>query len=470
MPFNDDLNLGGGTGEGGKGFVDDAGLTKKEPGWGETLWRSAKTALGPDVGRALGGAVQAIEEINPNTPVTASNRLFQVITDPLRRIGLEEVPDYFGRQADAYSKAHPTLENVSIAAAERALGIKEPFGKRLGGYYSKMAEEMQPQNLKRGSAKAQVSGATRSLTQNVANMAIGFATGNPALALGLMSVQSGATDYLEKRAAGVSPDKAVAAGVINAATEYGTEKLPLGFAMKKGMSYGKRLLKSSASDIPGELLATMIEQGVIDPATVAPNKTGAEFGEDLWDTLIQTALVQVPFAGAGHAGAKYGERRLGGAATTAPEADQAATARAETVTATTLAGVRAGVETGAITKDDVTRMRGKAQAEYGADHPIVKGLLDYEAELAVPPGVTEGMAAVTAVEKPTSPTFTPKRGFPKRATVARGFERRACRAGSPRARRYRRALKGSSRKRTSRTGLKHGVRTSRRREDSAEGR
>jgi hypothetical protein len=84
---------------------------------------------------------------------------------------------------------------------------------------------------------------------------------------------------------------AYGAGVVTAATEYLTEKIPIGILQKPGLSFIKRLAGGVISDIPGELLATATEISLIDEKILGKDRHLTT--EQYVDILKETAAVSV---------------------------------------------------------------------------------------------------------------------------------------------------------------------------------
>jgi hypothetical protein len=85
---------------------------------------------------------------------------------------------------------------------------------------------------------------------------------------------------------------AYGAGVVTAATEYLTEKIPLGILQKPGLSFIKRLVGGVISDVPGELLATATEISLTDKRILGKDRhlTTDQYIEILKDTAAVSVL------------------------------------------------------------------------------------------------------------------------------------------------------------------------------------
>jgi hypothetical protein len=99
---------------------------------------------------------------------------------------------------------------------------------------------------------------------------------------------------------------AYGAGFVQAATEYLTEKIPIGILQKPGLSFIKRLAGGVISDIPGELIATATELSLIDKQILGKDRhlSTDEYVQILKDTAAVSAIATVGLTGGAQIGHK----------------------------------------------------------------------------------------------------------------------------------------------------------------------
>jgi hypothetical protein len=280
-----------------------------EPSVAHTVGASGASIV-PAAIKGIGGVLQATEELSPKGMATGGTSLLSMaIGKPLELAGIPQVKKGIDFITETMESSKHPLSDVSIAKTiEQKLGMEKTLGSHVSQAGKALDEVIRPEGLEQGSWKAQLYGGASSAADNLSKIAVAIYKKKPQLVLPIMAIQSGATDYAEKREAGMTPGVALGAGVLNAATEYVTEKIPLGFLMDKKSGLAKRILGSIASEIPGELIATTVEQGLIDTSTTNPNKTWEEFKTDLVDTAIQTAIATPLLAGGSHSVIKWAEK------------------------------------------------------------------------------------------------------------------------------------------------------------------
>ena len=101
--------------------------------------------------------------------------------------------------------------------------------------------------------------------------------------LPLMAAESGAEKTAQSLDEGYSMPKSLAAGAAQAATEYLTEKIPVGILQKPGMAFINRLSQGLVSDIGGELVATATEMFAIDEKILGKKYTVDQYKQALLD-------------------------------------------------------------------------------------------------------------------------------------------------------------------------------------------
>lgn len=104
-----------------------------------------------------------------------------------------------------------------------------------------------------------------------------------------LSAGAGLDKTATERRAGTPVLNAYGAGIVTAATEYITEKIPLGQLQKIGNKFFRRLVTGAISDIGGEMLATAIELSVVDKRILGKDHHLTQ--EQYWDILKETAAV-----------------------------------------------------------------------------------------------------------------------------------------------------------------------------------
>ncbi len=111
-----------------------------------------------------------------------------------------------------------------------------------------------------GIASGGVQSGIQSLTQNV--LALPVAVMNPAAGLAMMSGFAGGQSYSDAREKGLTTNQALLYAASQAAIEAATEKNPLGKlldSVKEGTLFFKSLVQSMAAEIPGEQVATVLQ-------------------------------------------------------------------------------------------------------------------------------------------------------------------------------------------------------------------
>ncbi|MEN6468047.1 MAG: hypothetical protein ABFD45_03725, partial [Smithella sp.] len=293
-----------------RGATSSVDPSANEPSWLKTIGSSLASVV-PAAVKGAGGIAQALEETSAKSLASGTVRAAgMLIGKPLEYAGIPSVKESIDNTADLMDSSENPILNASVKSLTGSSVGKDLFQKG-----NALQEGWMPEGLERGSAKAQVYGGVSSFANNfgliLSALAASAVTKSPrpmAAILPVMAAQSGGTDYGEKRQAGMSESTSLGAGMLNAATEYVTEKIPLGILLDKKLSLGKRLMGEILTEIPGELAATTIEQGLIDTSTVNPNKTLGEFLQDLKDTAIQTAIATPLLAGSSHAMLKWAEK------------------------------------------------------------------------------------------------------------------------------------------------------------------
>jgi hypothetical protein len=168
----------------------------------------------------------------------------------------------------------------------------------------------------------------QSMVSSLLTLPAAVASGNPELALAPMAATTGGQAYGEARDKGVAVGQSLAFGASQAAIEYATEKLPVSWLLKDlkaGAGFGKVIAHQMASEIPGEQVATAM-QDLNEWATLNPEKPFVDYLKARPDAAVQT-LVATIVGTAGQSGAiKLADVVLNAAQRKADEANQSAQA------------------------------------------------------------------------------------------------------------------------------------------------
>jgi hypothetical protein len=129
-------------------------------------------------------------------------------------------------------------------------------------------------------------------------LAAAVATRNPNVALGGMVAPMLPDEYGKFRQRGGSPLESLAGAAGSTATEYITEKLPMGFLVKQfgRAGAGQFLTGILAREVPGEQVATIV-QDAIDTAVANPDKTWGDYLAERPGAAYQTLLATLTQSG-----------------------------------------------------------------------------------------------------------------------------------------------------------------------------
>lgn len=139
----------------------------------------------------------------------------------------------------------------------------------------------------------------QSLGNNAAPLIAGMMTGNPGFSLGPMTASVGGQSFGEAADAGLPFDKAATYGTGQGLIEYVTEKIPVTWFLKDlkaNASFAKMLAHNLVSDIPGEQVATIL-QDLNQWATLNPDKPFSEYLAERPDAAYQTLVATLTQAG-----------------------------------------------------------------------------------------------------------------------------------------------------------------------------
>lgn len=273
---------------------------KEEAPWSEIL-----TSLPENVWDAFamgaGGAVQAIEEMSPASLASSVPASVGFLMKPIdmaaeamgygpdKSLGDKSLSEKMFDYSKQIEQGAPDWAKTSIREGEKALGMAEGLGEAAYGEWSEEAKRDRP-DLNPGSLKSNVMGILQNVALNAPGMAAAAVTKKPMVALAPMGLQSGGQQYgdIRKEAPDLPVGEALAGGALSGATEILTEKIPLDELIKPEYSFGKRILMQMALDVPGEEVATVIQEGVISKATTNPGMTWGQFVQSMEDTAIQS--------------------------------------------------------------------------------------------------------------------------------------------------------------------------------------
>lgn len=222
-----------------------------------------------------------------------------------------------GRGGRALASAAPSMAGgfygLGQAALETVAPILDPLsgtvlpGNPLRGVAAEMAQQRGIQEryatslLPKGGGNVEsgVYSGLQSIAQNIPALALGVATGNPGLALGLMTAPVGGSAYGQARDKGVSPTGAAIFGASQAAIEFATERIPMGRLlgdMKVGTPFYKMLARNIAAEVPGEQVATVL-QDLNEWAVLNPEKPFSAYVAERPGAAVQTLVATIVGAG-----------------------------------------------------------------------------------------------------------------------------------------------------------------------------
>lgn len=142
-------------------------------------------------------------------------------------------------------------------------------------------------------------GGVESLTANALSLPMAFLPGGQPAALTMMSANTGGNAYQDARNKGLTPGQAVPFATSQAVIEYATEKLPLTRLLsdvKAGTPFFKTLARNVAAEIPGEQVATVL-QDLNEWAALNPDKPFREYLAERPSAAAQTLISTIVSAG-----------------------------------------------------------------------------------------------------------------------------------------------------------------------------
>jgi GNAT superfamily N-acetyltransferase len=136
--------------------------------------------------------------------------------------------------------------------------------------------------------------------QSAGQTAAALLTRDPRNVLGLLSGVQGGASYGQARDRGVAPGQAAAYGASQAAIEYATEMIPVSRFLtdfKAGTPFASMLARQIAAEIPGEQVATML-QDLNEWAVLNPEKPFSAYLAERPGAAAQTLVATIVSAGA----------------------------------------------------------------------------------------------------------------------------------------------------------------------------
>jgi hypothetical protein len=244
--------------------IDSAKIAHDDVGGLSTLESTLYTLGKYEVrgARALASAIPAFNQGMWGVAQASAETLSKYVTGPLAGAILPE--DIGARMADSFSKQRRISESIAKTWMPKADGIVE------SGVYSGL----------------------QSLGQNLLSLPAAIMTGQPQLALAPMVLTTGGQAYGQARDKGRTVPEALNFGASQAVIEYATEKLPVSWLLKDlkaGSSFVKTLSNQVLSEVPGEQIATAL-QDLNEWAVLNPEKPFAEYVKERPAAAMQTLI------------------------------------------------------------------------------------------------------------------------------------------------------------------------------------
>lgn len=215
----------------------------------------------------LAPALDAFEPDDPLNPAPGMRTIAPLPGgNPLRRL------------AEGFAMAGAGAGETAEASAPKADGVL------MGGFFS----------------------GVQSLTQNMLALPMAFLPGGQGAAMAMMVSSTGGDAYQQAREKGLPMSQALPFAASQGAIEYATEKLPLGALLKDvkaGTPFFETLLRQVALEIPGEQVATVL-QDLNEWAVLNPEKPFSSYLEERPNAAAQTLVATVVGTGGNVAVAK----------------------------------------------------------------------------------------------------------------------------------------------------------------------
>ena len=258
--------------------LEDAGIAQRQSiyaGWGKEGGFAKEVGY---VGRAFGvSALRSVERLPLNIGAMLSGNIANV---PATQLGL-------------------------VPAGGPILQMLRPFMPAAEKYFleqSKLSQEAETRDIGPLPKDMTVSAAAQgvmSLGKNIVPMVAGLVTGQPELALGLMTGEVAGEEYARGRKEGMTPAKATGFAGAQSFVEYYTEKIPLKGLfenLKVGKDFASTFIKNQFGEQIGEQIATAA-QDAIDWAYLNPEKTVKEYLAERPEAAYQTAVATLISSG-----------------------------------------------------------------------------------------------------------------------------------------------------------------------------
>jgi len=161
--------------------------------------------------------------------------------------------------------------------------------RKIGGY----AQYIMPKT--EGDVESGIYSGIKSISQSLLSMPIAMLPGGQQAALGMMVAPVGGQAYGAARDKGIDIPTSLGYGASQAAVEYATEKLPMEAligGIKEGTSLFKALVKNMALEIPGEQIATVL-QDMNDWAITNPEQPFSEYIKQRPSAAAQTLIATI---------------------------------------------------------------------------------------------------------------------------------------------------------------------------------
>lgn len=201
------------------------------------------------------------------------------------------------------------LENVTSIGGNPLRRLAEGFA-MLAEQNAASAKAVAPKTT--GNLDSGFQSGVQSLTQNLLTLPLAFAPGGQAAALAGMVSFTGGQSYQDAREKGLPMSQALPFAASQAAIEYATEKLPLGALIKDvkaGTPFFETLAKQIAMEVPGEQLATLM-QDLNEWAVLNPDKPFTSYLDERPSAAAQTLVATIVGAGGNVAVMKGIEKAL----------------------------------------------------------------------------------------------------------------------------------------------------------------
>jgi GNAT superfamily N-acetyltransferase len=222
--------------------------------------------------------------------------------------GVSALKDYAGKGGRALASslwsANSGLWGLGRAAAD-VVGtvLPDATAQEVSGWFAKYqqatgktAKNMLGDQKQQGFVETSIYQGLQSLGQNLLTLPLALVPGgSAAVALGPMTAMTGGTEYGKARDKGISVPNALVYATSQAAIEYATEVMPVTKFLgdvKAGTSFAKMLMTQIAYEVPGEQVATLL-QDLNEWAVINPNKPFSSYVEERPSAAAQTLIATI---------------------------------------------------------------------------------------------------------------------------------------------------------------------------------